>query len=292
VLAASVAADLPWLWGPLGAAMAAHFGRRGRIEGRQQQLHITAAGVTLSRPGRRPHFVPWHLFERARIEPPPDANSDGAGPPSWRLTLVNAYKPTISSYLHRRGTDAPIFAECVQFEFSSTPGEARRLERRLNRAIDRAGARFRVLDLASMELDPPDPERLLHLQTCPRCDAALPDRHGRCPACDLRYGPDMFLLRGTPASMTPWLAAAAILGFMIAGGLLMTHRIDAALGVAVVSVVALCWALLRRGAERSRQASEAVHRCVMHGRSCRSWRSPSWRAVVSDWPSGITPNGS
>jgi len=213
----------------IGTAMVVHLGARALLGDARtaRRLVIGDAGVALLRNGRRVEPLRWHLFEEARI----DLMAEGAptGPsialPRWRLTLVNAYKPSVSTYLHRRGTDAPIFAEAIVFTFQAPAALVETLRQRMGRFIETAASGYRALNLRQMHLVPPDPDDVFRVHECPRCAyelRALPAR-GRCPECGWARSDDMFAIPGRLVGRTPALvmlpAAALILGLVyVLGG--------------------------------------------------------------------------
>jgi len=207
----------------VGVAMALHLGVWLLLgDGRAaRRLVINDTGVALLRGGRRIEPLRWHLFDEARIDLL--AEGDGHDPfhrllPRWRLTLVNAYKPTISAYLHRRGTDAPIFSEAIVFTFQAPAELVETLRGRLARSIQIASRGYRALNLKKMHLIAPDPAEVLRLRECPccACDLRGLPRDGKCPVCGRAHSGDMFTLPGRVVTRRP--AAVMVPAFAIVLG--------------------------------------------------------------------------
>jgi hypothetical protein len=206
---------------------------------------MTSAGVGVVTDGRLRRFCRWHLFDEARVTACEPAREDTA--PRWRLTPVNAYKPSISTYLHRRGTDAAIFEPCVELTFPASAEQAAALAEDLEARVTRARRDYRALRLREMDLPEIDTRGVLSLSTCPHCRAAIArPGPGRCDACGFRHEPDMFLLeRGvaTPSSVPMVLAMLAITGGALALG---SSAMAVAIAAGAVAALSLLYAVWRR----------------------------------------------
>ncbi|MHC5023135.1 MAG: hypothetical protein ACYTGG_04390 [Planctomycetota bacterium] len=261
VISTTILAGQPWLTAASVLGLLAHLGwTLRRIDWPAPghggtRLFASATGVALARPGRTPRLTRWHLFDEARIEPWPrgEPYNIGGSAADWKLTLVNAYKPSISTYLHRRGTDADIFAPCVEFVFRATASEADTVRRRMQSLIDAAARRYRALDLAEMDRPPLDPAQVLRLARCPQCDSslAISPRPRRCPRCRERiergaFALDLTLLAPATGLAGLWMFAGllAALVVLLAGEPLAACAVAA---VALLSGGAWTWALRAAG---------------------------------------------
>lgn len=144
VIVAAVVASLGWVTGVLGVLMAAHVHCRLRSGLGRRRLVASSRGVALLQGTRTARYARWHLFDEARL-----IERRSAVPDHWKLILVNAYKPSISAYLHSRGTDEPIFTPCLEFEFTASPQTAEAFRRRLQDDIEVAGRSFRELSVVA-----------------------------------------------------------------------------------------------------------------------------------------------
>ncbi|MHC4949016.1 MAG: hypothetical protein ACYTG1_12285 [Planctomycetota bacterium] len=240
--------DLRWLAAALIVGMTAHLAALARarrpLESRRR-LVLTERGVSVvptrrDAAGARP--TRWHLFDEVRLERrPPLAGLEG--PDRWRLTIVNAYKPTISTYLHSRGTDAAIFAPAIEFEFEAPPAEATRLRDVVRARIEAARRRFSPLRLDD------EPAVLPVLRRCPTCRRRLDGASARCPACQRRLDRSMFEVAVT--RLRPGLGPRALLATALVIVAVVTLLGQGAAGwplvAAATAAAGLAWPVLRAG---------------------------------------------
>jgi rubrerythrin len=280
-----------WMTGPLGVMMTLHLGHRALRGTGLDRLVISDEGVGLVRNARVTRFTRWHLFEDARLEPRTDV------PGRWRLTIVNAYKPTISTYLHSRGTDADIFANSVEFNFDAPESEARALQERLRERIHVASEAYSPLTLAEMDRVPPDRARLLSLQRCPQCGHDVSTAQDRqCPQCARPFDPSMFALDGRIVTGLPWLLILAVIlaFFSMWFAVVKLSAMAITFAIGAVAAVILWW--LPRRPRTIVATSEGIEQWPQSGpprvypwselRTCRAIQleSGSWRLALWSEP--------
>jgi len=218
------------------------------LDGRARRLVAAPRGVALTRAGRPARFTPWRLFETARLQR--RDHTAPASTSSWRLTIVNGYKPSISSYLHRRGTDAAIFAPSIEFDFRADEATACSARSRMQTWIDRARRDFRVLDLAETDDDeePSSEAELFDSRRCPDCGAEVGEviRPRRCPRCGERLRPHTFEIHGAEPSGRALAIVLALATAMLAGLFLLPGLYVAAGFAGGIGATATIGALILR----------------------------------------------
>jgi len=152
-------------------------------------LVIEAERVTLVRPGRAPQHAPWRWFTRVQLESLKDA-AIYPGADWWRLTIINAMKPSLGSFIHDRLADENIFHFPIVVDFPSDESAAREFVERFEQGI-----RGAIQPLQRRVRRPPaDHDRLLRLHACMNCAHSLQglDRDGASPECRWVYEHGMF----------------------------------------------------------------------------------------------------
>lgn len=98
------------------------------------RIVLDDAGVELHRRGGRRQRAAWRIFESAPIAYRRPSR-EFAGPPLWRLTLYNRFKPAIASFLHLKDSENSIFFFPLAIEFESESELVRALEQRIATAL-------------------------------------------------------------------------------------------------------------------------------------------------------------
>jgi hypothetical protein len=249
-VAGTLLIDQDWFGLSLSGLMGAHLTQKAIGGLPRARLVVSGSGVAVLRRRGRPRFTRWHLFDEARLEPTGRSDGERSADATWILVLVNAYKPSISTYLHRRGTDAAIFAPCVEFALRMPASRAEALRRELSRRIADARRDYRALQLKRMDEVPLDTASLLGLQACLRCggDVSVPRAGPRCPACGERFDPAAFVVHDAvlaPAWLGPLVAFLALLA---APALLIAGLAGAAAAAACLGLAAAAFSARRRPA--------------------------------------------
>lgn len=90
------------------------------------RFSIDAAGLTLTRPSGKTHLAEWKMFDDVRLRPLHLLGEKAVGETVWKLTLMNARKPAISSFINA-DSDLVLFMFPLEFAFDATADEAREL---------------------------------------------------------------------------------------------------------------------------------------------------------------------
>ncbi|MCI0676873.1 MAG: hypothetical protein L0Y42_14000 [Phycisphaerales bacterium] len=172
-------------------------------------LQIADSGLVLTRRNGRRQIGAWKLFERAIVERLPPSTSPMSGE-RYRLTIANAYKPAIGSFLHTQASEMIVFYFPIVVELDSPAEQVDRfvaqLQDRIRVAQEQAPKRFKAPAVA------PDPSALLRLHECMECNYPLRGlaADGRCPECGWRFDHHMFRIEGRniPRAVNVGLAVA------------------------------------------------------------------------------------
>lgn len=94
-------------------------------------------GVTLIRPSGKTHSAEWSMFDEVRLRPLSRLTENTFGVSAWKLTLMNARKPAISSFINA-DADKVMFMFPLEFAFDATAEEARELHHELSAIVQPA----------------------------------------------------------------------------------------------------------------------------------------------------------
>lgn len=158
--------------------------RLARDRAPRERLLITHEGIGPCRSNTPFEVRPYHLFEQVRLEAA-DQLTHNEEQNRWRLTIVNAYKPTISTFLHSRGTDAAIFCESIDVTFEAAEPDAIDLQALLQDRIDAARAAYRATRLREENERKAMQRRFRQRLSCHICGASAwgNDSPDQCDAC-------------------------------------------------------------------------------------------------------------
>lgn len=87
------------------------------------RLSMDDEGVALTRPSGRTHFGKWELFDEVRLRPMAFSGASPYGETMWKLTLMNARKPAISSFINA-DADQVMFMFPLEMAIYATEEEA------------------------------------------------------------------------------------------------------------------------------------------------------------------------
>ena len=162
------------------------------------RLTIRQRGIELRRGNGVRLWAEWRLFDRARIERLPSIASHVLND-RWRLSLENAFKPSIGSFVDSKAMDRTIFYFPVLIDFEATPDAVELIETTLNRSIEIAARAPKIPPRRKASVQPLDP---LQLRECIVCDYPLEGlpRTSHCPECGWQFEQKMFLLNGRTLS--------------------------------------------------------------------------------------------
>lgn len=179
-------------------------------------------------------FAKWSHFDKVTLQPVQELGDDSSRVIFWKLTLHNAMKPVVSSFLHTKSSEQSLFYFPLTILFRADSDEAQALYQYIYQRI----AELEPAEIAARAKPRAASEDVLRLHRCAQCTYSLqglPD-HGYCPECGWVYSDDMFILDGNVRSTTIPFG----LQVLIAIPLLTIMFFSTVLGiVAVVSYVAL-----------------------------------------------------
>lgn len=217
------------------------------------QLVITKAGLTIIRANGRSYLTDWSTFESVQLDELSFSLPHSPDTRQFKLTFINAYKPTISAFIHTRTAEKAIFLMPVEFAFEAPLPEATMLRDALVALIQSREEPDRGVHRES-----PDPNVLFRLNHCMQCLYSLTglSRDGACPECGWTFDRSMFLLDGQVHSRSKATATTRILGIVTALGSVMASISSPTVGmlwfVVGITVLAIIIpaVLGRRGALR------------------------------------------
>jgi len=98
-------------------------------------FEVDEGEITIVRPSGRRHVAPWSTFDEARVRPMGGVDTSPEHTRKWKLTLMNARKASISSFIN---ADARMvmFMLPVELSFEATAEEARDLFSAINGMIE------------------------------------------------------------------------------------------------------------------------------------------------------------
>lgn len=158
------------------------------------RFRIGSDGLQMIRADRSRPMAAWRYFDDARIDSRPRRRNHFSTE-RWRLTLVNAFRPSIGSFLHTRSAEQTVFYAPVVIEFDAAAEQMQRVFDIVQTNI-RTGQSPPTRSLPTRPA--PDPASLFQLQSCMKCDYLLTGlgRDGLCPECGWSFDHRMFVLAG------------------------------------------------------------------------------------------------
>ncbi|MCH8822518.1 MAG: hypothetical protein IH984_03320 [Planctomycetes bacterium] len=158
------------------------------------QIVIRHDGLMVIRANGRSNFTDWNTFEAVRLEELAFTTSSAYSKAQFKLTFVNKYKPTISSFIHTKTAENSLFLLPVEFAVQLPQQEATELRELLNNLVESG-----QLAKTPTELQATDIESLMQLKHCMQCLYSLKGlkRDGICPECGWEFDRSMFLIDGS-----------------------------------------------------------------------------------------------
>lgn len=159
----------------------------------QVQIVIKSDGLMIIRANGHSNFTEWDTFESVQLDELTFNDSDARSKSQYKLTFMNMYKPTVSSFIHTKTADNSIFLLPVEFAIELAQQEAAELHEMLASWVE-SGQK----DKRPTPHQEPDLESLFKLKNCMLCLYSLKGlkRNGICPECGWEFDRSMFLVDG------------------------------------------------------------------------------------------------
>lgn len=158
------------------------------------QIVIKLDGLMIIRANGYSNFTDWDTFEAVQLEELAFNDSAASSKGQYKLTFMNKYKPTVSSFIHTKTADNAIFLLPVEFAIELPQQESVELLEMLTSLVESGQSVKKPTGREAV-----DPDRLFQLKHCMLCLYSLKglQRDAVCPECGWEFDRSMFLIDGS-----------------------------------------------------------------------------------------------